>query len=94
MEVQVEGDGPRMGADAHLKIVLKNQSKHPRKTTLHSQVAVMYYTGVLKNTVKTEKHPVHLMPNEGEHYKNLSENDYKSQKYYIVQLSKSLNTFD
>ncbi|XP_058274399.1 protein-glutamine gamma-glutamyltransferase K [Hemibagrus wyckioides] len=64
MEVRVEGEGPRMGADAHLKIVLKNQSQEPRKTTLHSQVAVMYYTGVLKDTVKTEKLPVHLKPNE------------------------------
>lgn len=66
MEVWVEGEGPRMGTDAHLRIILKNQSEQPRKTTLHSQVAVMYYTGVLKDTVKTEKLPVHLMPNEGE----------------------------
>ncbi|TSP09059.1 Protein-glutamine gamma-glutamyltransferase K [Bagarius yarrelli] len=64
MEVRVEGEGPRMGADAHLKIVLKNQSLKPRKTTLHSQVAVMYYTGVLKDTVKTEKLSVNLVPNE------------------------------
>lgn len=64
MEVRVEGEGPRMGTDAHLRIILKNQSEQPRKTTLHSQVAVMYYTGVLKDTVKTEKLPVHLMPNE------------------------------
>ncbi|KAF7692420.1 hypothetical protein HF521_010030 [Silurus meridionalis] len=64
MEVHVEGEGPRMGFDAHLKIVLKNQSEHPRRTTLHSQVAVMYYTGVLKSTVKSEKIPVQLSPNE------------------------------
>ncbi|XP_027006519.1 protein-glutamine gamma-glutamyltransferase K [Tachysurus fulvidraco] len=64
MEVCVEGEGPRMGTDAHLKIVLKNQSQQPRQTTLHSQVAVMYYTGVLKDTVKTEKLPVYLQPNE------------------------------
>lgn len=55
-----------MGTDAHLKIVLKNQSQEPRKATLHSQVAVMYYTGVLKDTVKTEKLPVYLKPNEGD----------------------------
>ncbi|XP_060762341.1 protein-glutamine gamma-glutamyltransferase K [Neoarius graeffei] len=64
MEVRVEGEGPLMGTDAHLKIVLKNQSEQPRKTTLHSQVAVMYYTGILKDAVKTEKLPVNLMPNE------------------------------
>ncbi|KAM9439389.1 protein-glutamine gamma-glutamyltransferase K-like [Clarias gariepinus] len=64
MEVRVEGEGPRMGSDANLKIVLKNQSEKPRKTTLHSQVAVMYYTGVLKDTVKSEKISVDLLPNE------------------------------
>ncbi|KAF5892805.1 protein-glutamine gamma-glutamyltransferase K-like, partial [Clarias magur] len=64
MEVRVEGEGPRMGGDANLKIVLKNQSENPRKTTLHSQVAVMYYTGVLKDTVKSEKISVDLMPKE------------------------------
>lgn len=66
LEVCVEGEGPRMGTDAHLKIVLKNQSQQARQTTLHSQVAVMYYTGVLKDTVKTEKLPVYLKANEGE----------------------------
>ncbi|GAA6092427.1 protein-glutamine gamma-glutamyltransferase K [Tachysurus ichikawai] len=64
LEVCVEGEGPRMGTDAHLKIVLKNQSQQARQTTLHSQVAVMYYTGVLKDTVKTEKLPVYLKANE------------------------------
>uniref|UniRef100_A0AAY4AVC8 Protein-glutamine gamma-glutamyltransferase K n=1 Tax=Denticeps clupeoides TaxID=299321 RepID=A0AAY4AVC8_9TELE len=64
VEVQLEGEGPRMGSDAKLKILVKNLSSHPRKTTLHSQVAVMYYTGVLKGTVKKDKTPVELMPNE------------------------------
>uniref|UniRef100_A0A8C9SYC9 Protein-glutamine gamma-glutamyltransferase K n=1 Tax=Scleropages formosus TaxID=113540 RepID=A0A8C9SYC9_SCLFO len=66
IEVVMEGEGPRMGADAQLKIVLRNQSRHPRRATLHSQVAVMYYTGVLKGTIKREKLPVELMPSEGE----------------------------
>ncbi|KAJ8387623.1 hypothetical protein AAFF_G00151730 [Aldrovandia affinis] len=64
MEVTMEGEGPRMGGDAQLTILLRNQSSHPRSTTLHSQVAVMYYTGVLKGTVKKEEIPVELMPNE------------------------------
>ncbi|KAL4657186.1 transglutaminase 1 (K polypeptide epidermal type I, protein-glutamine-gamma-glutamyltransferase)-like [Arapaima gigas] len=64
IEVVMEGEGPRMGADAQLKIVLRNQSTHLRRATLLSQVAVMYYTGVLKGTIKKEKHPVELMPNE------------------------------
>lgn len=66
VEVRMEGDGPRMGGDAQLKIVVKNTSSHPRRTTLHSQVAVMYYTGVLKDTVKKDTLNVELMPREGE----------------------------
>lgn len=66
VEVKMEGEGPRMGEDAQLTIVVTNLSSQPRRTTLHSQVAVMYYTGVLKGTVQKNKLPVELMPNEGE----------------------------
>lgn len=65
VEVKMEGEGPMMGADAQLSIVVKNLSSQPRRTTLHSQVAVMYYTGVLKGTIKKEQLPVELLPNEG-----------------------------
>ncbi|XP_061696120.1 protein-glutamine gamma-glutamyltransferase K isoform X1 [Syngnathoides biaculeatus] len=64
VEVMMVGEGPRMGADAHLNIVVKNLSSQPRRTTLHSQVAVMYYTGVVKDTIKKEQLPVELLPNE------------------------------
>ncbi|XP_022534619.2 protein-glutamine gamma-glutamyltransferase K [Astyanax mexicanus] len=64
VEVKVDGDGLSMGGDAVLKFVVKNQSDQLRKTTLNSQVAVMYYTGVLKGTVKAEKLPIELKPNE------------------------------
>lgn len=64
VEVKMEGEGPRMGADAQLSIVVKNLSSQPRRTTLHSQVAVMYYTGVLKGTVKKDQMSVELLPNE------------------------------
>ncbi|KAG9329935.1 hypothetical protein JZ751_028506 [Albula glossodonta] len=64
MVVKIEGEGPRIGADAHLKIILHNQSCHSRSTTLHSQVSVMYYTGVIKGTVRRDQIPVELMPNE------------------------------
>ncbi|KAE8291345.1 Protein-glutamine gamma-glutamyltransferase K [Larimichthys crocea] len=64
VEVKLEGEGPRMGTDAKLSILVKNQSSSPRRTTLHSQVAVMYYTGVLKGTIKKEEMPVELLPNE------------------------------
>ena len=65
VEVKMEGEGPRMGNDAQLTIVVKNLSSQPRQTTLHSQVAVMYYTGVLRNAIKKDKIPVELLPNEG-----------------------------
>ncbi|TDH06085.1 hypothetical protein EPR50_G00130270 [Perca flavescens] len=64
VEVKMEGEGPRMGADAQLSILVKNLSSQPRRTTLHSQVAVMYYTGVLKGTIKKEQMHVELLPNE------------------------------
>ncbi|KAM6948640.1 protein-glutamine gamma-glutamyltransferase K-like [Aplochiton taeniatus] len=64
VEVKMEGEGPQMGDDARLTIVVTNLSAQDRKTTLHSQVAVMYYTGVLKGTVKKEILPVELKPNE------------------------------
>uniref|UniRef100_A0A3Q2Z2P6 Protein-glutamine gamma-glutamyltransferase K n=1 Tax=Hippocampus comes TaxID=109280 RepID=A0A3Q2Z2P6_HIPCM len=64
VEVRMEGEGPRMGADARLSIVVKNLSSEPRRTTLHCQVAVMYYTGVVKGTIKKEQLPVELLPNE------------------------------
>ncbi|KAJ8246529.1 hypothetical protein COCON_G00234820, partial [Conger conger] len=66
VEVTMEGEGPRMGGDAQLTIVLRNSSAEPRSTTLHSQVAVMYYTGVHKATVKKDQTPIELLPNEGE----------------------------
>uniref|UniRef100_A0A8C5H1I0 Protein-glutamine gamma-glutamyltransferase K n=1 Tax=Gouania willdenowi TaxID=441366 RepID=A0A8C5H1I0_GOUWI len=55
VEVLMEGEGPRMGADAQLNIVVTNMSSEPRQTTLHSQAAVMYYTGVLKGALKKEQ---------------------------------------
>ncbi|XP_069567456.1 protein-glutamine gamma-glutamyltransferase K [Brachyistius frenatus] len=64
VEVKMDGEGPRMGADAQLSIVVKNLSSQPRQTMLHSQVAVMYYTGVLKGAIKKETMPVELLPNE------------------------------
>lgn len=65
VEVKMEGEGPRMGTDAKLSILVKNLSSQPRRATLHSQAAVMYYTGVLKGTIKKDQIPVELLPNEG-----------------------------
>ncbi|XP_043985259.1 protein-glutamine gamma-glutamyltransferase K-like [Gambusia affinis] len=64
LEVIMEGDGPRMGEDAELTIRLRNVSSEPRTVTLHSQLAVMYYTGVHKDTVKKDKVDEEILPNE------------------------------
>ncbi|XP_030608300.1 protein-glutamine gamma-glutamyltransferase K [Archocentrus centrarchus] len=64
VEVKMDGKGPKLGSDAQLKIVVKNLSSEPRRATLHSQVAVMYYTGVLKGTIKKDQMPVELLANE------------------------------
>ncbi|KAM9322053.1 protein-glutamine gamma-glutamyltransferase K [Pholidichthys leucotaenia] len=80
VEVKIDGEGPRMGADAHLRIVVKNMSSQPRKATLHNQVAVMYYTGVLKGVIKKEQMVVELLPNEEKtHDWVLSYQQYQNQ---------------
>lgn len=66
VEVLLEGQGPRMGEDAELSVVVKNLSSEPRSAVLHSQVAVMYYTGVYKASVRKDDMLVELKPNEGE----------------------------
>uniref|UniRef100_A0A8D0CXU1 Protein-glutamine gamma-glutamyltransferase K n=1 Tax=Sander lucioperca TaxID=283035 RepID=A0A8D0CXU1_SANLU len=55
IEVTMDGVGPEMGRDAELTIVLRNSSSEQRRLTLHSQVAVMYYTGVNKSTVRKDR---------------------------------------
>uniref|UniRef100_A0A8D0CN88 Protein-glutamine gamma-glutamyltransferase K n=1 Tax=Scleropages formosus TaxID=113540 RepID=A0A8D0CN88_SCLFO len=60
LEVIMDGEGPCMGGDAELSITLQNKSAEPRTATLHSQVTVMYYTGVLKATIKKDSIPVKL----------------------------------
>uniref|UniRef100_A0A671SPC4 Protein-glutamine gamma-glutamyltransferase K n=1 Tax=Sinocyclocheilus anshuiensis TaxID=1608454 RepID=A0A671SPC4_9TELE len=79
VEVMMEGEGPRMGGDAQLKIVVKNTSSQPRRTTLHSQVAVMYYTGVLKDTVKKDTLNVELNPQEADAGARLPYTQYQNQ---------------
>ncbi|KAM3875941.1 protein-glutamine gamma-glutamyltransferase K-like [Diretmus argenteus] len=64
IEVTMEGEGPRMGGDPELTIVLRNSSSQHRKIILHSQVAVMYYTGVHKATAKKDRTEVELLPSE------------------------------
>ena len=66
VEVSMDGEGPKMGGDAELTIMLRNSSSEERKIILHSQAAVMYYTGVHKATVRKDETDVDLLPNEGE----------------------------
>ncbi|RXN25487.1 glutamine gamma-glutamyltransferase [Labeo rohita] len=64
VEIVMDGAGPRIGEDAKLSIVLTNKSSKQRTASLLYEVMVMYYTGVLKGTVKKERIPVDLKPQE------------------------------
>ncbi|KAF4096342.1 hypothetical protein G5714_022311 [Onychostoma macrolepis] len=64
VEIVMDGAGPRIGEDAKLSIVLKNKSSSQRTASLLYEVMVMYYTGVLKNTVKKDQIPLTLKPQE------------------------------
>lgn len=66
IQITMDGEEPQLGAEAKLAITIKNTSAEQRTLNLHSQVAVMYYTGVHKATVKKDQIPVDLQPNDGE----------------------------
>lgn len=66
VQITMDGEEPQLGADAKLAVTVKNTSAEQRTFNLHSQVAVMYYTGVYKSTVKKDQVPMELQPNEGE----------------------------
>uniref|UniRef100_A0A671UGU3 Protein-glutamine gamma-glutamyltransferase K n=1 Tax=Sparus aurata TaxID=8175 RepID=A0A671UGU3_SPAAU len=80
VEVTMDGEGPKMGGDAELTIMLRNSSSEERKIILHSQAAVMYYTGVHKATVRKDETDVDLLPNEEKALEwTLEYKDYKDQ---------------
>ncbi|KAM9796559.1 protein-glutamine gamma-glutamyltransferase K-like isoform 1-T1 [Syngnathus typhle] len=80
IKVTMEGDGPQMGRDAQLTVTLQNGSAEHRRVVLHSQVAVMYYTGVHKATVKTAHTDLDLLPAAVEVLEwTLEYKDYKDQ---------------
>ncbi|KAK9954720.1 hypothetical protein ABG768_016767 [Culter alburnus] len=64
VEIVIDGAGPHIGEDAKLSIVLKNKSSKQRTASLLYEVLVMYYTGVLKTTVKKDQISVNLKPQE------------------------------
>ncbi|XP_061539756.1 protein-glutamine gamma-glutamyltransferase K-like [Phycodurus eques] len=78
--VAMDGDGPQMGRDAELTVTLRNSSAEHRRVVLHSQIAVMYYTGVHKATVRTEHTDLDLLPTEVKVLEwTLEYKDYKDQ---------------
>ncbi|XP_056126689.1 protein-glutamine gamma-glutamyltransferase K [Rhinichthys klamathensis goyatoka] len=64
VQITIDGEEPQLGADAKLAVTVKNTSAEQRTFNLHSQVAVIYYTGVYKSTVKKDEIPIELQPNE------------------------------
>lgn len=66
VEITMDEEGLQLGGDAKLSVTIKNTSSEQRSVTLFGQVAVVYYTGVHKATVKKDQVPVDLQPGEGE----------------------------
>nr|XP_021325485.1 transglutaminase 1 isoform X1 [Danio rerio]XP_021325486.1 transglutaminase 1 isoform X1 [Danio rerio] len=64
LEVQMSGAGPRIGEDVQLSIVLKNSSSAQRSASLLYEALVMYYTGVLKQSLKKDRITLELQPRE------------------------------
>ncbi|XP_068175459.1 protein-glutamine gamma-glutamyltransferase K-like [Antennarius striatus] len=64
VEVIMNVEDPKMGQDVNLTIKLQNCSSEKREVFLHSRVAVMYYTGVHKITVRKDVTDVIIMPNK------------------------------
>ncbi|XP_058868365.1 protein-glutamine gamma-glutamyltransferase K-like [Acipenser ruthenus] len=64
VEVSTDGAGLHVGSSASILIVVANRSQSARSAVLHGQIAVMYYTGVVKATIKKDSINVQLMPGE------------------------------
>ncbi|KAG7323416.1 hypothetical protein KOW79_013118 [Hemibagrus wyckioides] len=64
VKVALKGEEPQIGQDAHLSITVKNSSSEVRSIDLYLQVAVIYYTGVLKDTIKSDDISVNLKSQE------------------------------
>uniref|UniRef100_A0AAV2KY18 protein-glutamine gamma-glutamyltransferase n=1 Tax=Knipowitschia caucasica TaxID=637954 RepID=A0AAV2KY18_KNICA len=80
VEVSMDGTEPQMGRDADLTITLNNSSSENRSVSLHSQAAVMYYTGVHKASVRKDTTDLTLQPNEVKMLEwSLAYGDYKDE---------------
>lgn len=62
IEVNMQGDGPCVGQDAELSILLKNNSSAPRSVDFYSQVTAN------KTVLKKDQTSVELKPHEGERW--------------------------
>ncbi|XP_060792811.1 protein-glutamine gamma-glutamyltransferase K-like [Neoarius graeffei] len=64
LNIALKDDQVQIGQDAHLSIILKNSTSHKRSVVLYCQAAAMYYTGVQKGIVKSDRISVNLNPCE------------------------------
>ncbi len=76
IQITTDGEEPQLGSDVKLAITVTNTSSELRTFTLHGQVAIMYYTGVYKATVRKDQIPVELQPNEGERTQAIMSHSY------------------
>lgn len=65
VEVSTDGGELQMGHNASIRITTSNKSQSARSAVLHGQISVMYYTGVIKATVKKDIINIDLLPGEG-----------------------------
>ncbi|KAI5609210.1 protein-glutamine gamma-glutamyltransferase K [Silurus asotus] len=64
LAVTVDEMGQWVGEDARLSFIVNNGGSETRSIKLYCQVAIMYYTGVLKGTVKKDEISLKLNPKE------------------------------
>ncbi|XP_033853103.2 protein-glutamine gamma-glutamyltransferase K [Acipenser ruthenus] len=64
VEVSTDGGELQMGHNASIRITTSNKSQSARSAVLHGQISVMYYTGVIKATVKKDIINIDLLPGE------------------------------
>lgn len=65
VKVSMDGKDPTVGQDADLSITMVNGSSEQRTVVLYSQVSVVYYTGVQKAIIGSDRTDVDIQPNEG-----------------------------
>ncbi|XP_067227450.1 protein-glutamine gamma-glutamyltransferase K-like [Chanodichthys erythropterus] len=64
VKVTMHGEGPCVGKDAVLSIILQNKCNSPRTITLYSQVAATFYTGVHNALVRKSQVNIELKASE------------------------------